>query len=134
MKKTKTKFKKRLIKEVKKILKKHIYPNINIGILNPYIGKYVIIRSGNEGINAGIVKAIDSTCVILSQARRIWHHKPKDKTTSWYEGVSQTGLSDDSKISTPVIEKAIVEDYSVTLCTDIAKKSISSHKTTETTC
>ena len=133
MKKTKMKFRKKILKEIRKDLKIVNPITGNTLVLGRYIGKYIIVRSRNEGINAGIVKAIDGTGVILSEARRLWYHKPKDKTTSWYEGVSQNGLSGDSKISTPVIEKAIIEDYSVTLCTDVAKKSISSHKTTETT-
>ena len=98
------------------------------------VGKYVIVRSRNEGINAGFVKAADKSGIILSEARRIWYHKPKDKKTSWYEGVTISGLSDDSKISAPVEEKGIIEGYSFTVCSDDAKKSISSHPTTETTC
>ena len=120
------------IKNISKLLQNsHSEPS---NALIDYAGKYVIVRSRNEGINAGIVKANDSTGVILNEARRIWYHKPKDKTTSWYEGVSLSGLSDDSKISAPVLEKAIIEDYSITICTDDAKKSISIHKTMETTC
>ena len=88
------------------------------------IGKYVIIRSRNEGINAGTVVDADETGVILSGARRLWHHKPKVASESWYEGVANHGLSDDSRISASVIEKVIIEDYSATICTDTAKQSI----------
>ncbi len=96
----------------------------NNGFLQDYIGKYVIVRSSNEGINAGFVKALDETGIVLEKAKRIWYHRPKDKKTSWYEGVSQSGLSDDSKISCEVEEKAIVEKYSITLCTKKAMESI----------
>lgn len=88
------------------------------------IGKYAIIRSRNEGINAGVIVAADHTGVILESARRIWYHKPADKSESWYEGVANTGLSSDSKVSGAVAQKAIIEDYSVTICTDVARKSI----------
>jgi Tfp pilus assembly protein PilP len=37
-----------------------------------YVGKYVIVRSSNEGINAGRVKDVDETGIILNDARRIW--------------------------------------------------------------
>lgn len=97
-------------------------------IYSRYIGKYVIIRSRNEGINAGFVKEADSTGIVLSEARRIYYHCPKDKNMSWYEGVAESGLSDDSKISIPIEEKAIIEDYSITLCSDKGKKSISGFK------
>ena len=88
------------------------------------VGKYAIIRSRNEGINAGLIVAADHTGVIIENARRIWYHKPADKSESWYEGVANTGLSSDSKVSGAVAQKAIIEDYSVTICTDVARKSI----------
>ena len=88
------------------------------------IGKYAIIRSRNEGINAGTIIAADHTGVIIENARRIWYHEPADKSQSWYEGVAISGLSSDSKISGSVAQKAIIEDYSVTLCTDVAQESI----------
>ena len=90
------------------------------------IGEYVICRSRNEGINAGFVVDLDDTGVILREARRIWYHKPKDLDKSWYEGVAESGLSDDSKISCAVETKVIIEDYSLTVCSKQARKSISS--------
>lgn len=101
-------------------------------ILNNAIGKYVIVRSRNEGINAGILELADETGCVLKEARRIWYHKPKDKNTAWYEGVSQSGLSDDSKISCSVERKYIIEDYSLTICNDTATKSISSYASSKT--
>ena len=88
------------------------------------IGKFVICRSRNEGINAGTVVEMDETGVVLSDVRRIWYHKPKDVNTSWYEGVAVSGLSDDSKVSCTSEIKVIIEDYSLTLCSDEAKRSI----------
>ena len=100
-------------------------------MLKSMVGKYVIVRSRNEGINAGYVKELDDTGVILTSARRIWYHKPKDKSQSWYEGVANTGLSDESKISAAVIEKAIVEDYSLTVCSEAAILSITGFEANE---
>jgi hypothetical protein len=93
-------------------------------LFSSVIGKYVIVRSRNEGINAGTLKLADETGCVLSDARRIWYHKPKDNKTAWYEGVADNGLHSDSKISCEVKEKYIIEDYSVTVCTDEAAKSI----------
>ena len=93
-------------------------------ITDIFVGKYVIVRSRNEGINAGYVDAADETGIVLHNARRLWYHKPADASTSWYEGVANHGLSADSKISAPVAIKAIIEDYSVTVCTDKAQQSI----------
>ena len=79
------------------------------------IGKPVIVRSRNEGINVGIVVVADETGVELKDCRRIWYHKPKDKSMSWYEGVALSGVSDDSKLSSTVMSKTIIEDYSMTV-------------------
>lgn len=92
------------------------------------IGKFVIVRSRNEGVNAGTVVRADSTGIVLSNSRRLWHHKPKDKGLKWYEGVAQSGLSSDSKVSGTVPVKVIVEDYSMTFCTDVSKESILSQE------
>lgn len=91
------------------------------------IGKNVIVRSINEGINAGTVVLADDTGVELKNCRRIWYHRPKDKALSWYEGISVSGLSIDSKVSNTVKRKVIIEDYSMTECEDEAFKSIMSH-------
>ena len=88
------------------------------------IGKPVIVRSRNEGINAGIVVLADDTGVELKDCRRIWYHKPKDKNLSWYEGVAESGISEDSKVSGTVKRKIIIEDYSMTECNANAFKSI----------
>jgi hypothetical protein len=88
-----------------------------------YVGQYVICRSRNEGINAGKVIEADDTGVILEDARRLYYHKPANKDLSWYEGVALEGLSKDSKVGAAV-EKIIAEDYSLTVCTKEAEKSI----------
>lgn len=93
-------------------------------IASRYTGKFVIVRTRNEGINAGEVLCADQTGVELVNARRIWYHKPKDSSLSWYEGVAVSGLSDDSKVSGTVSNKLICEDYSMTVCTEEAQKSI----------
>jgi len=88
------------------------------------VGKFVLVRSSNAGINAGTVVAADETGIILQNARRIWYHKPADKRLSWYEGVVVSGLSKDSKVSGTVPEKVIIEKYEALLCNDFAQKSI----------
>ena len=84
----------------------------------------MIVRSRNEGVNCGYVKQADDTGVILTDARRIYYHRPLDKKLSWYEGVAISGLDGSSKMSNSVSEKIIIEDYSITICTDLAKKSL----------
>lgn len=95
----------------------------NGSMYEQFVGKYVIVRSRNEGINAGKVLELDETGVILEDARRLYYHKPTNKELSWYEGVALEGLSKDSKVGAEVT-KLIVEDYSITLCSKEAEKSI----------
>ena len=78
------------------------------------IGKNVIVRSRNEGINVGTVVVADDTGVELKNCRRLWYHKPKDVNLSWYEGVANSGIHSDSKVSATVESKFIIEDYSMT--------------------
>ena len=104
--------------------------NQSKNIYDRYIGKYVICRTRNEGINAGYVVELDDTGVILKYARRLYYHRPSNKSASWYEGVAKFGISEDSKVGTPV-EKIIVEDYSLTICTAEAEESIKKAKENE---
>jgi len=99
-------------------------------LFDGYIGKYVICRTRNEGINAGYVVALDDTGVILREARRLYYHRPSNQKLSWYEGVALEGLSSDSKIGAPV-EKILVEDYSLTACSGVAENSIRGMMTNE---
>ena len=103
---------------------------IKSNLFDRYVGRYVICRTRNEGINAGKVIDCDETGVILEDARRLYYHKPMDTTLSWYEGVALEGLSKDSKIGAEV-QKVIIEDYSLTVCTEKSEKSIRSAKANE---
>lgn len=80
------------------------------------IGKPVIVRSDNEGINIGIVELADDTGVVLKNCRRLYYHIPKDPKLSWYEGVAMSGLNVHSKVSGTVNRKVIVEKYSMIEC------------------
>lgn len=119
------------LEDIFKILK--LFNNNNKkqnNLLSRYIGQYVICRTRNEGVNAGEVVALDETGVILKDARRLYYHKPSDTKLSWYEGVAISGISQDSKLSAPV-EKVIIEEYSLTVCSEKAKLSIISAKNNE---
>ena len=96
---------------------------VNKSVAEAYIGNKAIIRTRNEGINAGIIVAADDTGIVLKDCRRIWYHRPKNNKLSWYEGVAVSGLSSDSKVSGTVPTKVLIENYSITICTDEAFKS-----------
>jgi len=118
------------IKELNSIFNKNVESKTST-LLDSVIGKYCIVRTRNEGINFGKVIDCDDTGVILDEARRIYYHKPKDKNVSWYEGVAETGLHSDSKISGEVSRKYIVEDYSLTICSEKAVKNIKNYEATK---
>ena len=99
-------------------------------ILKDAIGKYVIVRTRNEGVNCGVVVMADATGVVIDEARRIYYHKPKDNKLSWYEGVAETGLHAASKISGTVSRKYIIEDYSLTICSKEAEQSLRNYAAT----
>jgi hypothetical protein len=83
------------------------------GVASAAVGMNVIVRTQNEGVNAGTVVAADGTGVVLKNARRLWYHKPING--SWYEGVSKYGADSGTKVSCTVPLKFIVEDYSLTV-------------------
>lgn len=93
-----------------------------------FIGKYVICRSMNEGVNAGLLIAADETGCIIQDARRLHFHHPEDRSLSWYEGVARTGLGNESRVSSPEL-KLITEDYSLTLCSAQAEQNIRNYRT-----
>lgn len=92
------------------------------------VGKNVLVRSYNEGINCGTVEAADETGVVLKNTRRLWSHRPSDSNYSWYEGVATVGISESSKVSCTVARKVIVERYSMTECKPTAYNSIMEKK------
>lgn len=93
-----------------------------------YRGKFVLVRSRNEMVNAGIVVLMDESGIVLKNAIRLWFYRPADQSVSWYEGVANVGLHPDSKVAPAVAMKVIVEDYAVVLCTEEARFSIEGFK------
>ncbi len=116
------------VRELLKLLETGTEPEIDA---HRWKGKYVLVRSRNEGVNAGYVVDLGRGFIELKNARRLWYHKPAKAHQSWYEGVALYGLSSDSRISVQVDPKLIVEDYSATLCTQEAKDSILAMKSYE---
>ena len=103
------------------------------GLASSMIGKFVIVRSRNEGVNAGFLVAADESGCVLKNAKRLYRPISKNRSLSWYEGVAVSGLGTKSMVSGEVEEKVIIEDYSLTICTETAKESIMGFKANETT-
>lgn len=98
--------------------------NNSDGIFKNIVGKYVLVRDRNEGINAGFVISADKTGVVLDKARRLRRHRSAE-TGLWYEGVSLYGLDEEFSQVTPESLKIIVSNnYSMTVCTKKAMNNI----------
>ena len=99
---------------------------------SPFTGRYCIARTRNAGVIFGKVIASGDRYLHMIEARRLWRIISEDKTQSWYEGVCSSGLDISSKVSSE-IERFINEEYELSICTDVAIKSIKEFKTNETT-
>ena len=97
--------------EIQEIIDLSGYKTLAIRLM----GKNVLVRTRNAGINVGTVVVADETGIELINSRRLWYHRPKDKNLSWFEGVVVSGLSDDSKVSCTVPSKVIIEEYEAVL-------------------
>jgi len=87
-----------------------------------FIGRYVIVRCRDAGVHAGTLVRRDSRSCILHDARRLWFWKPNHG--AWLDAVSLYGLDASSKIGAVVEERLLTEDCEITICTDVAEKSI----------
>jgi len=92
-----------------------------------FTGRYVIVRTRNEGVNAGLVVENGAGFVHLKNARRLWKIIPPSSLEKWYEGVALSGLGAESQISVES-EKLISEDYSITVCSAAAEENIRGFK------
>lgn len=93
-----------------------------------WVGQYVISRSYNEGVLFGRLKSCGPDGFVIMESRRLHYHKPWDQSLSWYEGVALSGLSEGCRISAPV-DRIVVENYSLTLCSPRCISSILSYPT-----
>lgn len=109
--------------------------NVSLGIFDDCIGKYVIVRDRNEGINFGKVKAVDASGVVLEEAQRIWKVISKDKSLAWYEGVAKTGLCPEKGVISGLVDEKIIisDNFSLTLVNPDVVFQIKGVKPNETT-
>ena len=92
---------------------------------DPLIGRYVIVRCRDAGVHSGFLESRNGRECVLTQSRRLWYWKPaKGK---WLNGIANSGLHKDSKISDPVSRIALTEDCELIECNAVAEKSIREH-------
>lgn len=91
-------------------------------IYERYLGKYCLVRSDPAGVFAGVLKAIDKDCCILTGVRRIYYWAGAFTLSQFcQEGVK---LVDRCKFSNEVPEQGISGVIEILPCSDAAIESI----------
>lgn len=89
---------------------------------DPWIGKFVIVRTRDAGVHAGLLKSRSGREAELTESRRLWYWKPANKA-AFLSGVATEGLHSDSKVGAP-IDLILTENCEIIACTDQAAQSI----------
>ena len=89
---------------------------------NGMIGEFVIVRCRDAGVHAGFLEANKGREALLRDSRRLWYWKAK--AGAFLCGVSQEGLSGDSKVGSVVPRLHLTEACEIILCAEAAKKTI----------
>lgn len=90
------------------------------------IGRYVIVRSRDSGVHAGVLSSINGRHVSLTDSRRLWYWQAaKEHTLS---AVSLHGLASGSKIASAVSQIEILDACEIIPATEAACDSIKGMK------
>ena len=97
---------------------------------DPWIGKFVVVRTRDAGVHAGTLKSRDGRECELTEARRLWYWKVAEKG-AFLSGVATLGLDHkQSKVGAP-IDVLLTENCEIIACTDKAAQSINEAPTYE---
>ena len=97
---------------------------------DPWIGKYVVVRTRDAGVHAGILKSRDGRECELMEARRLWYWKVAENG-AFLSGVATLGLDHGgSKVGAP-IDILLTENCEIIATTEKAAASIAQAPTYE---
>lgn len=97
---------------------------------DPWIGKYVVVRTRDAGVHAGVLKSRNGRECELSDSRRLWYWKVANKG-AFLSGVATLGLDHaNSKVGAP-IDVLLTENCEIIACSDEAAQSIAQAPTYE---
>jgi hypothetical protein len=91
--------------------------------IDPWIGKYVIVRCRDAGVHAGILKSRSERQCELTGSRRLWYWRAGNNS-AFLSGVATEGLDSASKVGAPV-DILLTENCEIIACTKKAQASIS---------
>lgn len=96
---------------------------------DPWIGKYVIVRTSAGGVHAGILKSFEGRQCELSESRRLWRWRIKENKGVSLSDVATFGLDEkDTKLGSPV-DIILTENCEIIACTQEAAASIAQFRT-----
>ena len=97
---------------------------------DPWIGKYVVVRTRDAGVHAGILKSRNGRECELTEARRLWFWKVAEKG-AFLSGVATLGLDHKaSKVGAP-IDMLLTENCEIIATSEKAAQSIAQAPTYE---
>ena len=76
--------------------------------LSKFVGKRVLIRAHQKGVNVGIIDSVDSEYIYLRNSRKFWRWHAKEGVA--LESVVKFGIKDDTRATGVVAEDAIRHD------------------------
>ncbi len=96
---------------------------------DPWIGKYVVVRTRDAGVHAGILKARQGRECELAESRRLWRWRVKDNAGITLSDVAVHGLdSRDTRVGAAVTI-LLTEDCEIIECTPEAAENIAQFPT-----
>lgn len=97
---------------------------------DPWIGKYVVVRTRDAGVHAGILKSRNDRECELTESRRLWYWKVADKGV-FLSGVATKGLDQKASKVGAAIDIILTENCEIIACNERAAKSIAEAPTYE---
>lgn len=97
---------------------------------DPWIGKYVVVRTRDAGVHAGKLVSRDGRECELTESRRLWYWKVAENG-AFLSGVATVGLDHrHSKVGAP-IDILLTENCEIIATTEKAAQSIAQAPTYE---
>ncbi len=98
---------------------------------DPWIGKYVIVRTREAGVHAGILVSRHDRQAELSASRRLWRWRVKGNKGITLSDVATVGLdTKDTKLGAPV-SIVLTENCEIIECSPEAAENIAQFPTHE---
>lgn len=98
---------------------------------DPWIGKYVIVRSRDAGVHAGVLKSREGRQCELQDSRRLWRWRVQGNKGVTLSDVATFGLDKkDTRLGSPV-SILLTENCEIIECTLEAAENIAQYPTHE---